>query len=69
MPNDPILEAVKFHVENLDDLKEWLIEIKADPNFAPFYTEPIISMLTTACDYLKANIDVLRQRYVVKIRK
>lgn len=67
--DDKLLSDFRKHTEQLQGTKTWLNDLYYHPEFSSLFNRPVISMLITACDYLRENLITLRQKYELGARR
>ena len=64
--DEKVIKDLEYHIANAKALKIWLDNIYYDPDFATLFNRPVISMMSTGADYLKENLQLLKQKYQLR---
>ena len=66
MIDETILKDFNRSIRQLSEIKEWIDKLYYDPEFSTLFNRPVLSMLSTACEYVFTNLIELKQKYITR---
>ena len=64
--DEQIVKDFDANMARTTEVKDFLKKLYYDPEFSTLFNRPVLSMLITAAEYLRANLNVLKVKYLAK---